>query len=155
MKSKKCRRNQWTKAPSTMKAWVVCMLEGTFARHMPGAPSIQRNVPAIYHNALPPKITPSLSPGTLARAHCMTVGNQIRIIFSPDKWNNHLHPPLVGPIMATHLKIKESPLLCMTDHPSGHTEEWESLTPTRGPHQSVGKLCPVRPARARHATGLS
>ena len=40
-------------------------IEGTFARHAPGAPSIQMNVPAIYHNALPPNITPSSSPGTL------------------------------------------------------------------------------------------
>ena len=37
--------------------------EGTFARC---APSIQMNVPAIYHNALPPNITPSSSPGTLS-----------------------------------------------------------------------------------------
>ena len=38
--------------------------EGTFARRTPVAPSIQMNVPAIYHNALPPNITPSSSPGT-------------------------------------------------------------------------------------------
>ena len=36
----------------------------------------------------------------------------------------------------------------MTDHSSGHTEEWESLTPLEGPHQSVGKLCPARAWRA-------
>ena len=33
------------------------------ARHVPG---IQMNVPAIDHNALPPDITPSSSPGTLS-----------------------------------------------------------------------------------------
>ena len=49
----------------------ICSLyfEGTFARRAPGtpgAPSIQTNVPAIYHNALPPNITPSSSPGTLS-----------------------------------------------------------------------------------------
>ena len=40
--------------------------EGTFARRAPGAPGapgIQMNVLAIYHNALPPIITPSSSPG--------------------------------------------------------------------------------------------
>ena len=34
--------------------------EGTFARRSPGTPNIQMNVPAIYHNALPPNITPLL-----------------------------------------------------------------------------------------------
>ena len=33
---------------------------------LPGAPGIQMNVPAIYHNALPLNITPSSSPGTLS-----------------------------------------------------------------------------------------
>ena len=37
--------------------------EGTFARRVPG---IQMNVPAIYHNAVSPNITPSSSPGTLS-----------------------------------------------------------------------------------------
>ena len=40
-----------------------------------------------------------------------------------------MHPILVGPIMATHLKIKESPS-CARWTSSGHTEEWESLAPT-------------------------
>ena len=30
-------------------------------------------------------------------------------IFSPIKWDYHMHPTLLGPIMATHLKIKEFP----------------------------------------------
>ena len=38
-----------------------------------------------------------------------------------------MHPTLVGPVVATHLKIKESPLLCVMDHSSGHTEEWENF----------------------------
>ena len=41
-------------------------VEGTFARRVPSAPSIQMNVLAIYHNARPPNITPSSSPGTLS-----------------------------------------------------------------------------------------
>ena len=28
-------------------------------------------------------------------------------MFSPNKWDYHMHPALVGPIMAAHLKIKE------------------------------------------------
>ena len=40
-------------------------MEGTFAQRVPGAPSIQMNVPAIYHNALAPNITASPGPGTL------------------------------------------------------------------------------------------
>ena len=44
---------------------------------------------------------------------------------------------------AAHLKIKESiPLLCVTDHSSGHAEEWESLTPTRGATPGRGKTLP-------------
>ena len=40
--------------------------EGTFAQRTPGAQGIQMNVPAVYHNALPPNITPFSSPGTLS-----------------------------------------------------------------------------------------
>ena len=56
-----------------------------------------------------------------------------------------MHPALVGPIMATHLKIKESPLLCVTDRSSGHTEAWESSTPTRGATPKRGKTLPGAP----------
>ena len=38
--------------------------EGMFAWRAPSAPNIQMNVPAIYHNALPPNITTSSSSGT-------------------------------------------------------------------------------------------
>ena len=41
-----------------------------------------------------------------------------------------MHPTLVGPIMATQY---------VTDHSSGHTKEWESLTPTRGATLKRGK----------------
>ena len=44
----------------------IVVTEGVFARRTPGAPSIQMNVLAIYHNAWPPNITPSSSPGTLS-----------------------------------------------------------------------------------------
>ena len=47
--------------------------------------------------------------------------------------------------MATHLKIKEFPLLCVADHSSGHTEEWESLTPTQGATPKRRKTLPGAP----------
>ena len=77
---------------------------------LPCAAIIQMNVPAIYHNALPPNITPSSSPGTLSTStlYDRWQSNNFQF-FSPNKWDNHMHPTLVGPIMATHLKIKESP----------------------------------------------
>ena len=40
--------------------------EGTFARHLPGAPGTQINVPAIHPHALRPNITPSSSLGILS-----------------------------------------------------------------------------------------
>ena len=50
--------------------WLNCSGTSTSLRvHLPGAPGapgIQMNAPAIYHNALPPSITPSSSPGTLS-----------------------------------------------------------------------------------------
>ena len=47
----------------SMSTILMFELEGMFALR---APSIQLNVPAIYHNALPPNITPSSGPGTLS-----------------------------------------------------------------------------------------
>ena len=44
--------------------WVV--LFRTLRVRLPGTPGIQMNVAAIYHNALPPNITPSCSPPTLS-----------------------------------------------------------------------------------------
>ena len=40
----------------------VADLTRTFAQGTPSVPIIQMNVPATYHNALPPNITPSSSP---------------------------------------------------------------------------------------------
>ena len=79
---------------------------GTKRVRLPGAPGIQMNAPAIYHNALPPTSLPPLAQEPKAQAHCMTVG---MTIFWPNKWDDHMRPTLVGLIMATHLKIKESP----------------------------------------------
>ena len=116
--------------------------EGTFARRVPGAPAIQMNVLAIDHNALPPNITPSSSPGTLSTTHCMTVGDRLNSHFSPNKLDDHMHPtspcrphhghptskaknpPLVrdGPLKWPHRRVG---LL----HPNlrGHTKAWENF----------------------------
>ena len=42
------------------------MSEGTLAQHVPRAPGIQINAPAIYPNALSPNIIPCSSPGILS-----------------------------------------------------------------------------------------
>ena len=69
--------------------------ECTFARRVPGAPgapSIQINVTAIYHNALPSNITPSSSPGALS----------IRTLY--DRWQSNNFPffcPTNGTITCT------------------------------------------------------
>ena len=80
------------------------------ARRMPGAPSIQMNVPAICHNALAPNITPSSSPGTLStstlydcwhdcchvfaqqmgRSHIITYGKQTGTVSSMSEENLHI-----------------------------------------------------------------
>ena len=122
---------------------------------LPGAPSIQINVPAIYHNALPPNTTPSSSPGTLSTSKLYDCWQSNNFPFFPQQMGpshapypcrpHHGHPP----------QNQRIPLLCVTDHSSGHTEEWESLTQLEGPHQTVGPLPPARLARARRPNVLS
>ena len=51
---------------------------------LPSAPSIQMNVPATDHNALPPNITPSSSPGTLSTS---------TLHDCPTLWCGHLSGP--------------------------------------------------------------
>ena len=53
--------------------------EGTFARRAPGEPGIKMNVPAIYHNALPPN--PSSSPGTLSTSTLYDCWQSIKFPF--------------------------------------------------------------------------
>ena len=48
---------------------------------------------------------------------------------------HHGHPP----------QNQRIPLLCVTDHSSGHTEEWESLTPTQRATPKRGKTLPGAP----------
>ena len=45
---------------------------------------------------------------------------------------HHGHPP----------QNQRIPFLCVTDHSSGHTEEWESVTLTRGATPKRGKTLP-------------
>ena len=87
---------------------------------LPGAPNIQMNVPAIYHNALPPNITPSSSLETVGnQRNCHFFAQQMGQSHAPYPCRpHHGHPP----------QNQRIPLLCVTDHSSGHTKEWESLT---------------------------
>ena len=72
--------------------------EGTFARY---APSIQMNVPAIYHNALPPDIAPSSGPGTLSTSTLY------------DCWQSNNFPFFTQPMGRSH-----APCPCRPHH--GH-----------------------------------
>ena len=102
--------------------------EGTFARRTRHPNECSGHLSQCFT----PKHHSLLQPGNPKHKHLVSLLaiNQIPI-FSPNKWDDHMHPTLVGPIMATHLKIKEPPSCGVTDH-SSDTEEWESLTPTRG-----------------------
>ena len=129
--------------------------EGMFARRVPGAPSIQMNVPAIYHSALPPNITSSSSPGTLSTSTLYDCWQSNKFpFFRPTNGTitrtlplpHHSHPP----------QNQRIPLLCVTDHSSGHTEERESLTPTRGGTPKRRKTLPsaLMYSQSAHAVGF-
>ena len=79
-------------------------------------PGIQMNVPAIYHNALPPNITPSSSPGTLSTSTWY------------DCWRSISTLPLWAPSWPPTSKSKNPPLVC-----DG---------PLKWPHRRVGVLNP-------------
>ena len=102
------------------------------------------NVPAIYHNTLPPNITPSSSPGTLSTStlyDCWQSNN-----FPFFRPTNRSHAPYPCRPHHGHLPQNQTvPLLCVTDHSSGHTEEWESLTSTRGATPKRRKTLPGVP----------
>ena len=64
-------------------------------------------------NATNDKIIAQSLPYTTHAHHCMTIGNHSNSHFFAQpqipKWDYDMHPTLVGPIMATHLKIKQFP----------------------------------------------
>ena len=109
---------------------------------------VQPSITMLYPQTSPPP----LAQEPQAPAHCLTVGNQLKSHFfakqmgqshAPSPCRPHGHPP----------QNQRIPLLCVTDHSSGHTQKSGSPYPKlEGPHQSVGTLCP---ARARRANVLS
>ena len=108
----------------------VVTCEGTFARRVPGTPgtpSIQMNVPAIYHNALPPNITPSSSLGTLSTSTLY------------DCWQSNSFPffrPTNGTITCT------LPLWAPSWPPTSKSKNPPHVRdgPLKWPHQRVGVL---------------
>ena len=77
-----------------------------------------------------------------AQARCMIVGDQLNSHFFAYQMGRS-HAPYPGrPHHGHPLQNQRPPLLCVTDHSSGHTEEWESLTPTRGATPKHGKTLP-------------
>ena len=117
-------------------------LEGTVAQRTPGAPSIQINVPAIYHNALPPNITPSSSLGTPSTSTLYDCRQSNNFPFFAQQMGRSHAPCPCRPHHGHPPQNQRIPFLCMTDHSNGHTEEWESLTPTRGATPKPGKTLP-------------
>ena len=97
--------------------------------HLPGVPSIQMNVPAIYHNALPPNITHSSSPGTQSTSTLY------------DCWQTHNFPffrPTNGTITCT------LPLWAASWPPTSKSKNPPLLHdgPLKWPHRRVAVLNP-------------
>ena len=105
----------------------------------------------------PPSITmlypqtslPPLAQERYAQVHCMTVGDQLNSHFLAQKPGRSRAPLPCRPHHGHQPQNQRIPLLRVTDHSSGHTEEWESLTPTRGARPKRGKTLPG----ARHVPG--
>ena len=104
---------------------------------MPGAPGIQMNVPAIYHNVLPPNITPLLSP---RHPKPITFYVYWQSNNSSDKWDNHMQPHPCRPHNGHPPQNQRIPLLCVTEplkwphrvgvlnpNSRGHTKVWENF----------------------------
>ena len=72
-------------------------VEGTFAWRAPGVPSIQMTVSAIYHNALPPNVTPSSSPGTLSTSTLHDCWQSITSHFFTQQMGRSAPPRLASP----------------------------------------------------------
>ena len=97
--------------------------------------------------------TPSSSLRTLSTSTCMTVGDQITSHFFTQQMGRSHAPCPCRPHHGHPPQNQRIPFLCVTDHSSGHTEEWESLTPTRRATPKREKTLPgapgVCPARYR------
>ena len=111
-----CKQVVWYGACQQSGA-VVLGIEGAFARRLPGAPSMQMNVPGIYHNALPPNITPSSSPGTLSTTTLYDCWGSIKFPFfrptynpHPPKWRRNPNPDrFFGNMVAQQLQSCGNP----------------------------------------------
>ena len=125
---------------------ITLVTEGMFARRAQHPNECSGHLSMLY----PQTPLPPLAQEPKAQAHCMTVGNQITSHFSAQQIGRSHAPYPCRPHHGHPPQNQRIPLFCMTDHSSGHTEEWESEL--EGPHQSVGKPCP---ARARFANVLS
>ena len=85
----------------------------------------------------------------------MAVGDQLNSRFFTQRTGQSYAPYPYRPHHGHPPQNQRIPFLCVTNHSSGHTEEWESLTPTRGARQGLGKLCPAHLAHAQRANVLS
>ena len=66
-----------------------------------------------------------------------------------------MHSTLVGPIMATRLKTKESPSCAWWTTQAAKPKSGSPFPLPDGPHQRVGKLCPARTRRVPGALPYS
>ena len=92
---------------------------------------------------------PPLAQEPQAQAHCMTVGDQLNSHFFVQQMGRSHAPYPCRPHHGHPPQNQRIPLLCVTDHSSGHTKE--SLTPTGGATTKRGKtlssvpsMCVVR-----------
>ena len=96
---------------------------------------------------------PPLAQEPEAQAHCMIVGNQITSHFVAQQMGRSHAPYPCGPHHGHPPQNQRIPLLCVTDHSSGHTEGWESLTPTQGATPKRGKTLPGTPSALTYSQG--
>ena len=75
----------------------------------------------------------------------MTVGDQLNSHFFAQQMGQSHAPSPCRPHHGHPPQSQRIPLLCVTDHSTGHTEKWESLTPTRRATPKRGKTLPGAP----------
>ena len=97
---------------------------------------------------------PPLAQEPQAQAHCMTVGNQITSHFFAQQMGRSHTPYPCRPDHGHPPQNQRISLLHVTDHSSGHAEEWESLTPTRRATPKRGKTLPGAPGALTYSHGV-
>ena len=125
--------------------WRLAVLAGTFARRARHPNECSGHLSQCFtpkhHSLLQPR-----NP-----AHCMTVGDQIHPHFFAQQMGQSHAPYPCRPHHGHPPQNQRIPLLCVTDHSSGHTEEWESLSPTQGATPKRGKTLPGAPGALTHS----